>query len=315
MTALENRVRVLIARGFEADGADEEFSELAIAIHRFQAERCAAIARVAPKRVERWTEIPLMPTSLFARHRFATFEESKTVRVFRSSGTTAAARGAHHFVDLSLYRASALAGARWALGSGCFDVVSLAPRDESSSLSSMIEWMREEFAPLSGAAVPKLVIGAAFAFVPMIDAGLREPLPPGSAVIETGGYKGRSREIARGELHAGIARVYDLPPKSIVSEYGMCEISSPLWQRVGDGRAPDERGFRSAPWTRVRVVDPETLDDAEEGLIAIVDLANVHSSVGILTGDLGRLEAGGVRLLGRIPGVEMKGCSLMVDSR
>ncbi|MEK8022183.1 MAG: hypothetical protein AAB229_00065, partial [Candidatus Hydrogenedentota bacterium] len=293
MLKLKARVRELIARGFETEVSDGEFNELALAIHAHQAAHCAEIGRVSPTRPSDWRNIPLVPTSLFSRFRLAAFPPDNTFRVFRSSGTTASTRSAHHFDDLDLYRAASMAGARWALGEGSFDVRSLVTDDPESSLACMATWLREDLSSL--ATSRRLVLGSAFSFVPMIDKDARDPLPAGSVVIETGGYKGRSREISRSELHAGISRIHDVSDDRIISEYGMCELSSPLWQQVGDPRVPDERLFRSAGWTRIRIVDPETGEDAEEGLIGILDLANVHSCVGILTGDRGRLEGNEVR--------------------
>ena len=162
--------------------------------------------------------------------------------------------------------------------------------------------------------------------------GLRFRLPPGSAVMVTGGFKGQRREVAAGELTARLAAQLGVPREGQFGEYGMTELTSQLYTRTLLG---GPAGLYAAPhWVRVRVVDPQSLADApagETGLVAIFDLANVGSAVHLLSEDLGRLEpgaadsndadsndaasndAGGLRLLGRAPGAALRGCSLTVE--
>lgn len=321
-----DRLAALIARGWEAaDGAgdDAEFEELALAIHAWQAERIPAVAALALRRASSWREVPAVPVGLFARHDIFAWPAADATGCFLSSGTTRAARGRHFHRDLALYRAACLAGARWALDDpkGRWRVESFQPDDGSSSLATMIRFLAEDLGDVRdssppGYESPVLAIGPAFAFVPLIDAEERRPLPPGSAVVETGGMKGRTRTVSREDLHEGLARVFGVSRERIIGEYGMCELSTPLWERVGDpssGRRA-ERGFRAAPWVRVRLLDPETLEDAERGLVAIWDLANWQSSVGILTADLAHWNSeGNLVVEGRAAGAPEKGCSLAVS--
>ena len=158
------------------------------------------------------------------------------------------------------------------------------------------------------AANPILVLGTAFLFVHLIDAmelrGLSFRLPEGSRVLETGGYKGRSRSLPRTELHAAIARRLGAP--RIIPEYGMSELSSQAYD--SDGR------FRFPPWVRVRTIDPETGLDAiegEPGILRIHDLANVWSVAALETGDLGRRFGQTFELLGRAAEAEPRGCFRM----
>lgn len=154
-----------------------------------------------------------------------------------------------------------------------------------------------------------LLLGTAFAFVRLLDAVRSLPLPSGSRVMETGGYKGRSREVPREELHNLISSKLGVPRANIVSEYGMCELSSQFY-------APSQSAiFHGPPWTRIQVIDPETSREAREGergLIRIVDLANRASVIAIQTEDVGVKRGNGFELIGRAQQAEARGCSLMV---
>ncbi len=162
---------------------------------------------------------------------------------------------------------------------------------------------------------PLLVLGTAFGFVHLMDhlaeRGIRFRLPTGSRVLETGGYKGRSRSIPRHELHALIAQGLGLPLDRIVCEYGMAELSSQAYA-LAFGQEPFL--FRFPPWARALLVSPETGREVavgETGLIRVFDLANVFSVMAIQTEDLGRRHEHGFELLGRAVEAEPRGCSLM----
>ena len=155
---------------------------------------------------------------------------------------------------------------------------------------------------------PILVLGTAFLFVHLLDAldshGRSFRLPPGSRILETGGYKGRSRSLPRAELHAAISRRLGEP--RIIPEYGMSELSSQAYESGGR--------FRFPPWVRVRTIDPETGQDTAEGqpgILRIHDLANVWSVAALETGDLGRRFGDTFELLGRAAEAEPRGCSRM----
>ncbi len=167
-------------------------------------------------------------------------------------------------------------------------------------------------------ATPVVLFGTAFAFVELVDClAARQRsvrLPHGSRLMETGGYKGRSRVLSRSELFAAISTGLGLSPSHMVSEYGMSELSSQAYDHVaGDPTPLAERCFRFPPWARAAIVDPETGLEAAAGavgLIQICDLANVRSVMAVQTEDLGlRLEAG-FQLRGRAAWTEPRGCSL-----
>ena len=156
---------------------------------------------------------------------------------------------------------------------------------------------------------PALIFGTAFSFVQLLDylaeQGTDLELPEGSRVMETGGYKGRSRIVPKEQLRAMITERLGVTPGNIVSEYGMSELSS---QAYGGPL------FRFPPWVRWQVISPETGWEAAEGevgLIRIFDLANVASVLAVQTEDLGIRHGDGFELLGRAALSEPRGCSLM----
>jgi hypothetical protein len=170
---------------------------------------------------------------------------------------------------------------------------------------------------------PVMLLGTAFLFVHLLDdmasRRVRLALPPGSRVLETGGYKGRSRSLPKAELHGLITKHLGLPATHIVCEYGMSELSTQAYDRVAGSEAKGQgnsvvRCFHFPPWARVQIISPETgreVRDGETGLIRIMDLANVFSVMAIQTEDLGLRRGDGFELIGRAALAEARGCSLM----
>lgn len=315
--------------------------------------RLARVRGVDPLRLERAAEVPAVPTDAFKHTRIATYPPGHESVVFRTSGTTTSTRGAHAFRDVATYDQAALAFGRHALFAGLHeppDVVVLAPPPKEATDSSlghmMSRFASELCAPAHGARThfvegdallarelrerlevlatraerPVLVLGTSFAFVHWLEAGAdvggRIALPEGSRLMQTGGYKGKSREVPAHELRAELSTRLGLSSRSIVSEYGMTELSSQFYE--GTLRFPDlEEGVLvEPPWARVVPVDPESLEpvrDGEVGLARIEDLANVDSSFAVQTQDrVVRVERG-FRLLGRAPGAPPRGCSIAID--
>jgi hypothetical protein len=167
----------------------------------------------------------------------------------------------------------------------------------------------------SEAATPLVLLGTAFGFVHLLDflteADLRFRLPAGSRVMETGGYKGRSRALPKTELRALLTRLLGVPASRIICEYGMSELSS---QAYDGGSVDASRVFHFPPWVRVHIISPETgreVSEGETGLLRVFDLANVFSVMAIQTEDLGVRRGDGFELIGRAELAESRGCSLM----
>jgi hypothetical protein len=166
-----------------------------------------------------------------------------------------------------------------------------------------------------------LLLGTAFSFVHLIEhlasESVRFRLLPDSRVLETGGYKGRSRSLPKAELHQLIQERLGVSQTRIVCEYGMSELSSQAYDSVAGRTAsqPRNRVFRFPPWARAQIISPETskeVQEGETGLIRIFDLANVRSVMAIQTEDLGVRVDEGFELLGRINQAAPRGCSLMI---
>ncbi|HEY4414813.1 MAG TPA: hypothetical protein VGO57_03890 [Verrucomicrobiae bacterium] len=176
--------------------------------------------------------------------------------------------------------------------------------------------------PQSAIGNPQLLVGTAFSFVHLLDflaeKNLLLKLPPGSRVMETGGYKNRSRTMPKAELHVLIEKFLGVPRENILCEYGMSELSSQAYsvtedQGRGAGSSAATHYFHFPPWARVQIISPETgneVGEGETGLIRIFDLANVWSVAAIQTEDLGVRRGGGFELIGRAALAESRGCSL-----
>jgi hypothetical protein len=335
---------------------EARFERLALALFAVQFERnaaygrfCAARART-PATVTSWREIPAVPTGAFKELALRCFPAERSVKTFRTSGTALAKRGELFLDTLALYEASLVpsfeAGVLPDLApEGRLPCLVLAPSpDEApdSSLSHMFGVVlarrgtagsayfvrdgRLDVAALlealeSAQEAPRLLLcGTTFAFVHLLEAleqrGRRFALPAGARVLETGGFKGRTRSLGREELHAWIHERLGVPPARCVNQYGMTELGSQFYDSVlREPEAP--RRKLAPPWTRVSVVDPASgraLPPGEVGALRIVDLANTGSVLAIATADLGVLGTdGGFEVLGREAGAEARGCSLAAD--
>lgn len=164
---------------------------------------------------------------------------------------------------------------------------------------------------------PVVLFGTAFAWVYFLDwckaHGKMFHLSADSLVFETGGVKGKSREIPQMELHRELGRLLGLPPRSIASEYSMCELSSQAWSIPFKSKII----FRFPPWCRFRVVLPKGSREAAEGgkgVLEILDLANLDSCAFIRAEDLAIRRGSGFELVGRLPRAGLKGCSLEYEN-
>lgn len=166
---------------------------------------------------------------------------------------------------------------------------------------------------------PVCILGTAFNVVHLLEAmetaGTRFLLPPGSRLLETGGYKGRSRELPRLALHAAAGAALGLPPAAIVTEYGMSELGSQGYDRTVSSDPtlpPCPPIFRFPEWARARVVSPDTgneVGDGQTGIVEIFDLANLWSVAHVRTADAAIRRGPHFELLGRAAQAEPRGCS------
>jgi hypothetical protein len=304
-----------------------------------------------PETVETWREIPAVPTGAFKEVALRCFPEQNAIHRFRTSGTSTSVRGTLHLDTLELYESSLLPTFRrfvfpeFALPGDRASIRVLAPspaEQPDSSLSHMFGVTLDELgAPGSGfdvdhgeleldrlltilvesaaSEIPIALCGTTFAFVHLIEYLKRRSvligLPPASRLMETGGFKGRAREISRTDLYAELKRVLGVPAERIVNQYGMTELGSQFYDSVL--YVPSEpRRKLGPPWARVVIIDPETRHEAatgQIGTIVVVDLANTGSVLALQTGDLGRAVLDGFEVIGREDGAEARGCSIAAD--
>jgi len=184
--------------------------------------------------------------------------------------------------------------------------------------SGLLTTLRETHEPVG-------LLAASFGLVHFLEhcqrTGERLALPPGSRVMDTGGYKGRSREYAKDELYGMVTDLLGIPPTHIVNMYGMTEHGTQFLDGVlrDHWRRPAAESARYKvvpPWSRTLVVDPETLAErppGERGLLLHVDLINRASALAVMTEDVGRTVGQGFEVLGRAQGSEARGCSIALD--
>ncbi len=164
---------------------------------------------------------------------------------------------------------------------------------------------------------PVALLGASYAFVHLLDAlaaeGRRVKLPAGSRLLDTGGYKRQSRELALDDFYDQLTQALGLPRTHCLNMYGMTELSSQFYDAGNEAVPSVKRGMH---WIRSRVVDPLTgaeVPQGQVGVLAHCDLASFNSTTTILTEDLGVAVDGGFQLLGRAEGAQARGCSLAVQ--
>lgn len=356
--ALVARASQLIGNVVEEGRRDDATRDaLLVDIGRWQARNVDAYRRFVENQVSAVddvrspAELPAVPTDVFRVARVAAHAADDDVRTFLTSGTTSGTRGAHHLKTLELYDRAARTAGAWALFPDrerlpLVNLVATEREAPESSLSYMVarfvEWfgtsdsvyvwregcldldlLASTLDRLEKEGVPVALIGTSFAFV-LADEGLgsrRWKLAARSRIMQTGGYKGKSREVAPADLRDMLTDRYGIASSCIVAEYGMTELSSQMYETTLvsylKGTQPQSRRLCAPPWVRVAVTDPDTLAPlgvGEVGLIRIEDPANIDTCWAIQTSDLGRLVGdSGVELLGRASGATPRGCSLAVE--
>ncbi len=328
-------------RGFARGQSEEDFSSLALKIADFQVRWSEGHQRLRDSRggaLNSVDDIPAVPAAAFRMTRVAVHPpELDSVR-FSTSGTTSGERGVHAMRTTTTYECLSTLWGERAFSSAPRRVVALAADSKESSLGFMFRvfmrrfdgpdaperWLMSadgiDLAALESARDTDrsvLVLATSFALVSLLDAlpGSTLSLPKASIVMQTGGFKGKTREVEPQALRENIAHTFGIAESSVVSEYGMTELTSQLYDFTLDGGTPGL--YRPPPWLRVTAVDPVTLErlgPEQTGLARFVDLGNVDSAVAVVTQDLVRVtDTGLVELVGRQPGAIPRGCSLAVD--
>lgn len=312
----------------------QQFAETALQVFRFQAQNCAVYRefitnlKVDIDTVDSVEKIPFLPISFFKSHEILSSPDKVKV-IFTSSGTTGMISSRHLVTDVSWYEESFRSAFNLFYGDiQNYCILALLPsylEREGSSLIFMAEdlVMRSEY-PDSGfylynhhdlfaqlkrqqqAKKPTLLIGVTFALLDFVEQ--YQINFPELIVMETGGMKGRRKEMIREELHQTLCNGFGVT--AIHSEYGMTELLSQAYSS-GNGI------FNCPPWMRIitrDTNDPMTiLDNNKTGGINVTDLANINSCSFIATQDLGRVcQNGSFEVLGRFDNSDIRGCNLLI---
>ncbi len=301
---------------------------------------------------DNWQKIPCLPTKTFKEFEITSLYPDEQNIVFLSSGTTyeKSSRHFHSVSSIKIYEKSLSLWFKKCLLNDCnpLQFIILTPSPESvphSSLVYMLSVLKKQFgnekSKFYGIAesetlwtlnfdyvlntfrqsqeFPLILMGTAFNFVHLIDyldqKKLKFRFPEGSIIFETGGYKGRSREIPKKQLYSKLSLYLGIPESNIVSEYGMSELSSQAYDIRLNEKRNYSRLFKFPPWAKYSIISPETnlpVKKGEIGILRIYDLANVYSLMAIQTDDIAIEYEDGFVLLGRAGQLEPRGCSLMM---
>jgi len=277
--------------------------------------------------INRVDQIPFMPISFFKHHSVGIFTAPPEA-IFLSSGTTGSVRSQHHVADLKIYDKSLLTSFNQFFGNAkdhC--ILALLPSYLDRSNSSLV-YMTQKLMKKSGHSengfyldrltklskvlkrnsqngIKTLLIGVTFALLELAE---KHPqLLKDCTILETGGMKGRRKEMPREEVHDLLKSAFGVD--QIASEYGMTELLSQAYS-LRDGI------FKTPPWMRVYVretTDPRNVSERGKGALNIIDLANKYSCPFIATEDLGHVHQDhSFEVLGRMNDAEVRGCNLMV---
>jgi hypothetical protein len=274
-----------------------------------------------------YTDIPAMPIGFFKTETVQTGNYEPAF-YFESSGTTGTEQSKHYIKDEALYQQSFMTAFEAVYGpiqNWC--IIGLLPaylERPHSSLVYMVEHLikasnhaqsgfylydhaalAQTLAANEAAGQKTLLIGVTFA---LLDFSAQYPIPlEHTTILETGGMKGRRKELTREEVHAELMNAFKV--KSIHGEYGMTELLSQAYA-TGNGM------YKCPPWMRVLVTeeeDPLTVKTSGRGTLQVIDLANIHSCAFIATEDVGAVYPdGSFEVFGRMDHSALRGCSLMV---
>lgn len=310
-----------------------EFEDLALKIFKFQFENNVVYRSFCdllykhPADIKDISDIPFLPIQFFKTHQVIT-SKGEPEKIFTSSGTTGSITSKHYITDLKLYEESYLKGFHHFYGSvEDYVVLALLPsyleRDGSSLVYMVNDLIKKSNQAESGFYLNNLddlaktliqleakkqktlLIGVSFALLDLVEQfklNLKHTI-----VMETGGMKGKRKEIIRQELHQILQTGFGV--SQIHSEYGMTELLSQAYSK-GNGI------FMCPPWMKLLTRDPEdalTLQHAyKTGGINVIDLANINSCSFIATQDLGKVQTdGSFEIIGRFDNSDIRGCNLM----
>lgn len=314
---------------------DEDFLQVSLKVFKLQASSCAVYKHyietlsIDPEEVDSLEKIPFLPIEFFKNHKIITSNKAEE-KIFSSSGTTGSVPSLHYISDLSVYEESFRKAFALFYGNPQeFAILALLPSYQERSGSSLIymvddlikkskysqsnyflynhEDLFKQLNNLHEENIPTILFGVTYALLDFIET---YPIHfPNLIVMETGGMKGRRREMIREELHYKLCEGFGVD--EIHSEYGMTELLSQAYSK-GNGK------FNCPPWMKVMIRelnDPFSfLGNDQTGGINVIDLANINSCSFISTQDLGKTTINqDFEVLGRFDQSDIRGCNLLVN--
>jgi phenylacetate-coenzyme A ligase PaaK-like adenylate-forming protein len=311
-----------------------DFEPLALELFRYQYHNVLVYKRFCdilgrnPERINSLNDIPFLPVDFFRLHRISD-QKSRASLVFSSSGTTGSATSFHEVPFPEIYETSFSKGFEYFYGDiGSYCVLALLPsylerkgsslvymankliKDSGHSQSGFylydFEKLYHQLQVLKSKKQKTLLLGVTYA---LLDLAAQYPIDfPEMIIMETGGMKGRRKEMIREEVHDRLKNAFQVT--SVHSEYGMTELLSQAYSS-GEGI------YSCPPWMRVLIRemnDPLCLAGKNQsGGINVIDLANVHSCAFVAIQDIGRLnDENHFEVLGRFDQAQIRGCNLMV---
>ncbi len=320
----------------EIFASDANFDKIALQIFEFQYnnnlvyKQFCDLLKKSPESVTSINEIPFLPISFFKTHQIITSKiNNKLDILFTSSGTTGVVTSSHYVTDLNLYKESFTKGFNQFYGNPeDYTILALLPsylEREGSSLVYMFDHLIKQSSNKNSGfylfnldeLIDKIdflesqnkkivLIGVTYALLDLIEK--RSFKLKNTIIMETGGMKGKRKELIREELHDILCKGFGVT--KIHSEYGMTELLSQAYSK-GDGI------FECPPWMRVVIRDTEDslsyIPNEKIGGINVIDLANINSCSFIATQDLGKkYDNDTFEVLGRFDNSDIRGCNLMV---
>jgi len=332
--------------------SDDDFNTLALKLfaHQFEHNRpfqkfCQGRGKT-PRVVKSWRDIPAVPINAFKDLTLSCVPPDTCTRTFMTSGTTRGdVKGRHFHPTMAVYDASMLRNFAHHVmqGDAKLRMGILFPNEVLMPNSSLAHYLALALAHFGtpdsayylddnglrtdalcaalqdaqNASEPFALLGASYSLVHLMDAlqarGQTFQLPAGSRLLDTGGFKGQSREVPMDAFYEQLSATFGVSRDQCLNMYGMTELSTQFYD-AGNTTVPSVK--RGPHWIRSRLVDPLTGQEVsvgERGILAHTDLANFNSVVSILTEDVGQASDDGFVLLGRAQGAQAKGCSMAVD--
>ncbi|WP_180522239.1 LuxE/PaaK family acyltransferase [Staphylococcus haemolyticus] len=336
---------------FIEHGSPDDFPTVALELFEYQFNKNRDYKRFClsqgktPQTINYWKDIPAVPINAFKHATFSTIPIEEAQFIYMTSGTTRGIKGKNYHKDLDVYDLAMTSFFKkmFLPDYSEIEMAILFPSPKelpNSSLAHYLEVAKSTFGTKNSATyidnsgiqyteliqalrqsesngTPFSLLGASYSIVHLIEYleehNLTFILPEGSRILDTGGYKNRSKELPQQEFYYKLSNIFNISKNMCINMYGVTELSTQFYDK-GNQISPS---IKFGPhWCRSRVVNPMTMKDVsynEKGILIHYDLANYNSVATIMMEDVGEPTEQGFILHGRTEGSLAKGCSLAVE--